>query len=329
MKFLSAAAGLAVILASAPAAAQAAPSASKDSTYPVKPLRLVVPFAAGSTVDTLARLVAQKLTENWGQQAVVDNRSGAGGVIGTDMAAKAAPDGYTLLMAAGSHAINPSLYRKLPYDTVKDFAPVTLVASAPMVVYAHPSVHAASIGELIALAKSKPGQIHYASGGNGSPSHLTMERFRAMAGIDLVHVPYKGGGTIFTALLSGEVQLHAGSMLGLMPQVKAGKLKALAVTGERRSPAAADLPTVAESGLPGFAASGWWGLLLPAGTPKALVTRLHREVVRVLQAPDVRERLAANGIDPVGNNPDEFAAYIRQEMAIWSKVVKDAGLRAE
>ena len=319
-----------VAVAQVPATGSApAASPSKGQAYPTKSVRLIVPFSTGSTTDSLARLIAQKLTESWVQQVVVDNRAGAGGNIGTDMVAKASADGYTLLVAAGSLAINPSLYGKLPYDAVKDFSPVTLVASAPLLVVAHPALAAASIRELITLAKAKPGQIHYASGGNGSPSHLIMELFKSMAGVDLVHVPYKGGGPVLNAVLSGEVQLTPGGILAMMPHVKAGKLKALAVTGSRRSPAAPEFPTVAESGLPGFAASGWWGVLAPAGTPKAIVTRLHSELARLLQAPELRDRLARDGIDTVGNSPEEFDAYIRQEIKTWAKVVKDSGARID
>ncbi|MBI3067607.1 MAG: tripartite tricarboxylate transporter substrate binding protein [Betaproteobacteria bacterium] len=263
-KFLPAAGGMGLAIACLAAFAQTVlaasePASAKGQAYPTKPIRLIVPFATGSTTDTLARVVGQKLAESWGQQVVVDNRPGAGGTLGTEIVAKASADGYTLLIAPGSHAINPSLYRKLPYDTVKDLTPVTLVASAPLLVVAHPSLAASSVKELIALAKARPGRIHYASGGSGTSSHLIMELFKSMAGIDLVHVPYKGGGTVLSAILSGEVQLTAGGMLVVMPQVKAGKLKALAVTGSRRSPAVPEVPTVAESGLPGFAASGWWG----------------------------------------------------------------------
>lgn len=231
--------------------------------------------------------------------------------------------------AASSHAINPSLYRKLPYDAVKDFAPVTLVGSAPQLLVAHAGLAAASIRELIALAKARPGQIHYASGGNGTPSHLTMELFKSMAGVDLVHVPYKGGDPVFNAVLSGEVQLTSGNIRAMMPHVKAGKLKALAVTGSSRSPAAPEVPTIAESGLPGYSVTAWWGMLAPAGTPQAIVTRLHREVARLLQAPDLRDRLAAAGIDTVGSSPKEFGAYIRQEIATWAKVVKESGARVD
>jgi tripartite-type tricarboxylate transporter receptor subunit TctC len=265
----------------------------------------------------------------WQQQIVIDNRGGAGGNIGTEMVAKAAADGYTLLMAAGSHAINPSLYRSLHYDVIKDFAPVTLVATAPQLLVANPSVQASTVGELIALARSKPGQLNYASGGSGSPSHLTMELFKSMAGINLVHVPYKGGGPVLTALLSDQVQLYAGNVRAMMPQVKAGRLTALAMTGARRSPAAPDVRTVAESGLPGFSVVAWWGLLAPARTPAAIINKLQGEVARQLQAPEMRERLAQDAIEIVGGTPAEFDAFIRKELATWAKVVKESGARVE
>lgn len=336
VKFFLAAAGMGLAFAClAPvarttlAASEPALKSSKGQAYPTKPIRLIAPSAPGSTADTLARMIAQKLGESWGQQVVVDNRPGAGGIIGTGIAAKAPADGYTLLMVAGTHAINPSLYSKLPYDAVKDFSPVTQVGSAPLVVVAHPSLRVASIRELIALAKARPGEINYASGGKGTPSHLTMELFKSMAGVDLVHVPYSGGGPVLNAILSGEVQLTPSGVLILMPHIKAGKLKALAVTGSRRSPAAPEVPTVAESGLPGFAVSGWWGVLAPAATPKANVTRLSSELARLLQAPDLRDRLAAAGIETAGTSPEEFGAYIRREIATWAKVVKDSGARID
>ena len=297
--------------------------------YPEKAIRMIVPFGTGSTTDTLARIVGQKFTETWGQPVVIDNRGGAGGNIGTEMVAKAAGDGYTLLMAAGSHAINPSLYGKLPYDAVRDFAPVTLIGSAPQLLIASMGLSANSVRELIALAAARPGQLRYASGGNGSPSHLAMELFKSMARVDMVHVPYKGGDPVLVALLSGEMHLYFGNIRAMMPQVRAGKLKALAVTSPKRSPAVLDIPTIAESGLPGYSMMAWWGLLAPAATPKAIVSQLQAEVARMLKEPALRERLAAVGIDAVGSSPEEFGAYIRQEIRTWSKVVKEAGVRID
>jgi tripartite-type tricarboxylate transporter receptor subunit TctC len=330
VSYLLAAAGLGVAWpAAAATASEPAPVSSQRPIYPAKAIRLIVPFGTGSTTDTLARLVGQKLAEAWGQPVVVDNRAGAGGNIGTDMVAKAAGDGYTLLMAAGSHSINPALYRNLPYDAVKDFAPVTLIGFAPQLLVATASLPANSVRELIALAGGKPGQLRYASGGNGSPSHLAMELFKSMARIDIVHVPYKGGDPVLIALLSGEMHLYFGNIRAMMPQVKAGKLKALAVTSPKRSPAAPDVPTIAESGVPGYSMLAWWGLLAPATTPRAVVTRLYHEVGGMLQEPAIRERLAAVGIDAAGSSPEEFGSFIRAEIATWTKVVNTAGVRID
>jgi tripartite-type tricarboxylate transporter receptor subunit TctC len=321
------AAGAALICAWPAAAAPI--SSATHPPYPTKPIRLIVPFATGSTTDTLARIVGQKLSEAWGQQVVADNRAGAGGNIGTDMVAKAAADGYTLLMAAGSHAINPSLYSKLPYDPVRDFAPITLVGSAPQLLISGTGLAASSVRELIALAAARPGQLRYGSGGNGSPSHLAMELLKSMARIDLTHVPYKGGDPVLNALLSGEVHLYFGNIRAMMPHVKAGRLKALAVTSLHRSPAAPEVPAVAESGLPGYSMLAWWGMLAPAATPKTIVTLLHRETARRLHEPALRDRLAAAGIDTVGSSPEEFGSFIRQEIATWAKVVKSSGMRID
>lgn len=327
---LAAAAGLGVAWSAVAATGPApAPTSSQQPAYPTKAIRLIVPFGTGSTTDTLARLVGQKLAEAWGHPVVIDNRAGAGGNIGTDMVAKAAGDGYTLLMAAGSHSINPVLYRKLPYDAVKDFAPVSLVGSAPQLLIATASLPANSVRELIALAAGKPGQLLYASGGSGSPSHLAMELFKSMARVDMVHVPYKGGDPVLVALLSGEVHLYFGNIRAMMPHVRAGKLKALAVTSPKRSPAVPEIPTVAESDLPGYSMIAWWGLLAPAATPRPIVTRLYREVARMLQDAALRERLAAVGIDTAGSNPEEFGAFIRAEIATWTNVVKTAGVRID
>lgn len=331
--FFSAAVGLGFAWSTAAAQGAAAgpetPPGPSAQTYPTKAIRMVVPFGTGSTTDTLARILGQKLTESWGRQVVIDNRAGAGGNIGTEIVAKAAADGYTLLMAAGSHAINPSLYGKLPYDAVRDFAPVTQVGQAPQLLGANAALAANSVRELITLAAAKPGQIRYGSGGSGSPSHLAIELFKSMAGINLVHVPYKGGDPVLNALLSGEVQLYSGNIRSMMPHVKTGRLKALAVTSASRSAAVPEIPTVAESGLPGYSVTAWWGVLAPTKTPKAIVARLHRELAGQLQVAELRDRLAAVGIDTVGSRPEEFAAFIRQEIAIWAKVVKQSGARVD
>ncbi len=298
-------------------------------SYPSRSIRLVIPYAPGSTTDTLGRLLALKLTEELGQQVVVDNRAGAAGNIGSDIVAKAIPDGHTLVVVPGSHAINPSLYPKLPFDPVKDFSTVALIGSAPLLISAHPALAASSMRELITLAKAKPAEIRYASGGSGSPTHLAMELLKSMAGIDLVHVPYKGGGSVLTALLSGEVQLTPSGVLVLLPLARAGRIKLLATTGSKRLGVAPEVPTVAESGVPGYAVTGWWGVLAPAATPRPIVQRLNGAIVRALQSADLRERLAADGIEPAGGTPEAFAEHLRREITIWSKVVRDSGARAE
>lgn len=297
--------------------------------YPGRSIRLVVPYAPGSTTDTLARLLGTKLTAALGQQVVIDNRAGAAGNIGTDIVAKAAADGYTLAIVPGSHAINPSLYAKLPFDPVRDFAAVALIGSAPLLIAAHPGVAASSMRELIALAKAKPGEIRYASGGSGSPSHLSMELLKSMAGIDLVHVPYKGGGSVLTALLSAEVQLTPSGALVLLPLARAGRIKLIATTGAKRLAVLPEVATVAESGVPGYVVTGWWGMLAPAGTPKPIVQLLNGEIARALQSADLRERLAGDGIEAAGGTPDAFAQHLRREIVLWSKVVRDSGARAE
>ncbi len=309
-----------VVLHAASGAAQA---------YPGRSIRLVVPYAPGSTTDTLARLLGTKLTAALGQQVVIDNRAGAAGNIGTDIVAKAAADGYTLAVVPGSHAINPSLYAKLPFDPVRDFATVALIGSAPLLIAAHPAVAASSMRELIALAKAKPGEIRYASGGSGSPSHLSMELLKSMAGIDLAHVPYKGGGSVLTALLSAEVQLTPSGALVLLPLARAGRIKLIATTGAKRLAVLPEVATVAESGVPGYVVTGWWGMLAPAGTPKPIVQLLNGEIARALQSADLRERLAADGIEAAGGTPDAFAQHLRREIVLWSKVVRDSGARAE
>lgn len=296
-------------------------------SYPSKPIRLIVPYAPGGGTDVLARALGQKLSENWGQQVVIDNRPGANGMIGSDIVAKSAPDGYTLLIVVATHAINPSLYKKTPYDTVKDFAPVTLAASSPFVLAVHPASPAKSLKEFIALAKSKPGELSWASS-EGS-TQLAGELFRNMAGVEMVHTSYKGGAPLMTDLLGGHVSLGVTSVVTVLPHAKAGKLKVLAVGGTKRSPALPDVPTAAEAGLPGYEANAWYGFLAPAGTPVDVVAKLHDEIVRILQTPEMKERLAQQGADPVGNTPEQFAAFIKSEMTKWAKVVKDSGITAE
>jgi tripartite-type tricarboxylate transporter receptor subunit TctC len=316
------------VLATAILATTAAGAFAAD--YPNKPIRLVVPFSAAGTTDFLARAIAQKLSTNLGTSVVVDNRPGAGGNIGSDMVAKADPDGYTLLLGTvGTHAINASLYKKMPYDTVKDFAPVTLVASVPNIVVVNPSVPVKSIKDLLALAKSKPGNLTFASSGNGSSIHLSGELFKSMAGVDMLHVPYKGSGPAVTDLVGGQVNLMFDNMPSSLPHVKTGRLRAIAVTGSKRSPAVPDLPTIAESGVPGYDSVAWFGVLAPAGTPPAIVNKLNAEIIKVLKSPDVAKRLSSQGAEPAYNTPDEFSAYIKTEMVKWAQVVKASGAQVD
>ena len=298
--------------------------------YPSKPVRMVVPFPAGGATDIVGRLIAQKLGEAWGQQVIVDNRGGAGGTIGSDIAAKSPPDGYTILMATSStHTIAPSLYSKLPYDPVRDFSPVTLVATATILLAVHPSVPAKNVKELIALAKRQPNALSFASSGNGGISHLIGEQFKSQAGVQMLHVPYKGDTPALIDLVSGQVSLMFGTAVSFLPYVKAGRLNALAVTNPKRSPVVSDVPTVAESGLADFDAVQWFGIFAPAGTPKEVVVRLHGEIVKILRLPDVRERMTGLGADLVGNTPEQFAAFQRAETAKWAKIVKASGAKID
>ena len=297
--------------------------------YPERPVRAVVPFPAGGGTDILARLLMQRMAERTGANFVIDNRAGAGGTIGTEIVAKAAPDGYTILVASSSHTINPSVFKKIGYDPARDFAPITMIASGPGLLVVNPAVPAKSVKELIAIAKSRPGQINYASAGNGTPPHLAAELFKAMAGIDLVHVPYKGNVPAFADLISGAVSLSFPTITSGLPQVRAGKLRALGVTSKQRSPVVPDVPTIAEAGLPGYEASTWYGMFAPAGTPRSVVAKLNGEMGLVLKSKDVHEKLLAQGLEPVANTPPEFAAIVAAELVKWSKVVKAAGLKAE
>ena len=297
--------------------------------YPAKPIRVVVPFPPGGGSDLMARTVMQKLGESLGATMIIDNRGGAGGSIGSDIVAKSPADGYTLLIISGAHAINPSLYPKLPYDSVRDFAPVTMFTSGPGLLVVHPSVPAKTVKEFIALAKSRPGQLNYASAGIGTPPHLAGELFKTMAGVDIVHVPYKGNGPAYTDLIGGHVSVMFPTIPTAIPHVRAGKLRALAVTTRSRTPIAPELPPISESGVPGYDVSSWYGLLAPAGTPAAVVSRLQREIAKVLRSPDVGEKLTAQGLDLVGSTPDAFAAVIKSEIMKWAKVVKASGARAD
>jgi tripartite-type tricarboxylate transporter receptor subunit TctC len=307
----------------------AAFAAATSDTYPSHPIRLVVSFAPGGSVDVVARLIGQKLTESWGQQVVIDNRPGAGGNLSAELAARAAPDGYTLYMSSASLVVNPSLYRKVAYDPVRDFAPITLLAAVPNVLVAHPSVPAKNVADLVALAKKSPGTINYASTGSGSSGHLTMELFRSMAGVDLMHIPYKAAGQAQVDLVAGQVSLWFPTIPGALPFIKAGKINALAVSGAARSAALPDVPTVAESGIRGFEATTWYPVLAPAATHAEIVTRINRQLVAIVKTPQVRDQLMQAGVEPIGSTPSELAAHIRAELPKWAKVVKTAGVRLD
>jgi len=320
---------LALLFASTAALAQSA-STGSGQAYPDKAVRMVVPFAAGAgSNDIMARLVAQKLSDNFGQQVVVDNRPGASGIIGTDIVAKAQPDGYTVLMMSLTLTVNPSLFKKLPYNTEKDLTPVTAVASAPLMLVTHPSLPVKSVREFIAYAKANPGKLNFGSGGPGTTPHLAGEMLKTMAGIQVIHVPYKGGAPALADLVGGQIQFMCENIPGTLPFVKAGRLRALAITDRKRSPLLPEMPTLDESGLKGYEIVGWNGLFVPAGTPPAVVNKLHAAAVKALALPDVRERLATMGADGIGNTPQQFTAFIKAEIAKWAKVVKDAGIRIE
>jgi tripartite-type tricarboxylate transporter receptor subunit TctC len=311
------------------AGAAAPPDRNEVSAFPSRPMRFIVPFPPGAATDAFARIVSQRLAERFGQPVVVDNRAGAGGTIGTDAAAKAPPDGHTILMAPTSHAINATLYRKLPYDPVADFAPITLLASLPNALFATLSLPARNAAELIALARSRPGQLNYGSGGNGSAAHLAMELFRSKAGIDMVHVPYKGGGQALTDLIGGQLALTFISVYTALPQVKAGRMKSLGVASARRSPTVPDWPTIAESGLPGFEFTAWYGILAPAGTPAAVVAKLNREIVAIANLPEIRDKALSQGAEMIAGSSAEFGQYLRAEVAKWAPVVRTSGARVD
>ena len=310
------------------AAALAFPLAAHGAeSYPDRPIRFIVPLAPGGAVDIAARAVAQELGTSLRQQVVVDNRSGGGGNIGAELAAKAPPDGYTMVMGSSSNfGVNPTLYKNLPYDAVRDFAPVSLVSFAPNALYVHPSVPANSVKELVALARAKPGTLNFASSGQGGSGHLAGELFKMVTGVDIIHVPYKGTGQALADTVGGQVQMQFGSVIAVLPHVKAGKLRALAVTVPRRVAALPQVPTMAEAGYPAVETTVWNGVLVPAKTPRPIVERLNAEIVKILKRPDVRERFAAQGAEAVGSTSAEFAAHIRREIDKWGKVVRAAGL---
>jgi len=312
-----------VALAAGPGLAQA------PDVYPGKPIRFILPFPPGGGTDILGRLISERLAAALGQPVVIENRGGAGGNVGAEAAAKSAPDGHTIVLVAPSLAISPSLYSKLNYDPVKDFAPISLVATVPNVMITHPSVPAQTLAEFIALARTRPGGMNFGSGGSGTSNHLAGELFNIVAGVKLVHVPYKGVNLAMNDVLGGQVQLVVIGIPAAAPHIKAGRLRALAVVAPQRSPALPDVPTVAEAGLPNFEVITWYGVLAPAGTPRPIINRLNAELVRIMQVPELKERLAAMATDPVTSTPEEFADLIKQEISRWAKVVREAGLKAD
>jgi tripartite-type tricarboxylate transporter receptor subunit TctC len=306
------------------------PALAQAQGYPVKAIRVINPYTPGGGVDALFRPLAQKMSEALKQQIVVDNRPGANGMIGMEAAAKAAPDGYTLVVSTtGALAMNVSVYKKVPFDPVRDYVPISNYAESPFMLAAHPSVPAKNIRELIALAKSHPEQLTYASFGVGSSAHLGMELLSMLAGVKMIHVPYKGSVPMVTDLVAGHVMLSLDSVQSLMPVLRDGRVRAIGIAAAKRSPAAPDIPTIIESGLPGFEVGSWYGLLAPAGTSPEIIKRLHAEVVRALASSEVRERFQSFGSEPLGNSPDEFAAQIRSDIAKWAKVAKSANVRAD
>jgi tripartite-type tricarboxylate transporter receptor subunit TctC len=313
---------LAVALAAAAAAAAA-------QGYPTRPVRMIIPFPPGGSNDIVGRMIAAQLGERLGHQVVVDNRGGAGGTIGTELAAKAPADGYTLLLISTAYAFNTSIYKKLPYDPVKSFAPVALLGSGPGVLVVNPALPVNSVAELIALAKERPGKLNNASAGIGSFQHLASELFRIQAGIQWLHVPYKGGGPAMMDLMAGQADASVGSLIQMLPHIRSGKLKALGTTGAKRSGVLPDVPTVAEAGVPGYEATNWWGILVPAGTPQAIVERLHRELGAVQASAETKRRFETEGAEAREMSPAEFGAFIAAETVKWARVVKEAGISAE
>ena len=311
------------------AATLMAAAAAGAQTYPTKPVRLVVPSSPGGGTDITARIIAPELSKLLGQQVIVENRAGAGTMIGGDIVAKAAPDGYTLLMGISTLAINPAIYRKVPYDALRDFAPISQAVTLPNVIVGHPSLPARNVKELVALARSRPGELNFSSAGVGTSPHLSIELFLVMTKTKMLHVPYKGSGPAATDLIAGQVQLMARNMLTAYPHIKSGRMRPYGVTSVKRAAGAPEIPTIAEAGVPGYEAVQWYGVLAPANTPRAIVPRLHTDIAKVLQQPNVRELLGKDGAEPVGSTPEQFAAFIKSETAKWAKVVKDAGIPQE
>ena len=298
-------------------------------SYPTKPVRLIAPFPPGGSTDLIARLVAQRLSEALGQQVIVENRAGAGGTIGVELAARSAPDGYTIVMGhVGTFGFNPSLYPKLPYDAIRDFAPITNLAFVPNGMVVHPSLPVKTAGDFVKMARARPNELLFGSGGNGSAAHLAAEYFRILAKIQLVHVPYKGTGPALIDLIAGQTTMMITGMTAVMPHVKSGKLKLLGVATLKRLPGMPEVPAIAET-VPGYDANQWYGVLAPAATPREIVTKLNAEIVKILRRPDVKERLAADGAEPIGNTPEVFGAFIKAEIARWAPVVKASGARPD
>jgi tripartite-type tricarboxylate transporter receptor subunit TctC len=320
---------LAVCLVMA-SAASTSTAMAQTAGYPGKPIRLVIPYPPGGGSDTIGRPLAQKLAEQLGQQVVVDNRGGANGNIGMEAVARSAPDGYTIVLALTAQlAVNPALYGKVPYDPVRDYAPITLLGTGTYILVVHPSLPVKSVKELIALAKARPGQIAYSSSGNGSGGHLAAELLNSMAGVRMLHVPYKGGGPALMDLIAGQVQILFATQLASWPHVQSGRIRALAVSTAKRPASLPGLPTIAEAALPGYDSGVWYGILAPAGTPHEIIQKLNHEIVRALDHPDYRSLLVNNGIDPIGSPPEELGQYIRSELVKWAKVVKDAAVRVD
>ena len=310
--------------------AAALPGAALAQTYPNKALRMIVPFPPGGPNDIIGRLLAQKMGEQMGQAIIVDNRGGAGGIIGTEAVAKAAPDGYTMLFSGtASLSINPSLYLKLPYDAVADFAPISLVGTAPSILVVNPELPVKSVKELIEYARANPGKLNFASAGIGTPPHLAGELMNTAANIRMVHVPYSGGGPAMNDLMAGQVQLYFSGISAALPLIKSGKMRAIAVTSAKRTAIAPDMPTIAESGLPGFEVGNWYAIVAPAKTPAAIVGRLNAEIVKSLSGPEVKKRFLDLAADPIGSTPEELAAYQKSEIAKWAKAIKAAGIKPE
>ena len=304
--------------------------AQTAATFPAKPVRFIAPFPPGGSTDLLARLVAIKLTEAWGQQVTVEHRGGAGGTIGVELAARAAPDGYTIVMGhVGTFGFNPTLYPKLPYDAIRDFAPITVLATVPNGMAVHPSLPVKTARDFVALAKAKPGELLYASGGSGSASHLAGEYFKLLTKIDMVHVPYKGTGPAMISMISGQTTMTITGMVALMPHVKSNRLKLLGVATMKRLSIMPDIPTINESGVPGYDANQWYGVLTQAAVPRDIIAKLHADIVKVLARPDIKERLAADGAEAVANTPEQFAAHIKAEIARWAPVVKASGAKPD